>query len=228
MSPPSRWDATRAIILSVVLLLQMLDAVPLPELRERHLQNPVAQSELKRWTQFLQSTGVDITQDELAAFGLRVGGVAGAFRKSVLRPWSPFRRVTGTGQDWSLFSIPEPAAGRLVVEGHMADGTVTTFYRAPGGNGDALDTMLEYRRLRGVYDSASDRPQPRKIYRQFGRWLSARLMADHPDIMQVEVRLDRHQIRTPDQPLSPPDERRHARMYTRADLELEGLLEATP
>ena len=228
MSLPSRWDVTRAMIISIVLMLQLLDAVPLPELRERHLQNPVAQSELQRWTSTLQAAGVDITREELAAIGLQVGGVAGMFRKRVLRPWSPFRRITGTGQDWSLFSIPEPAAGRLVVEGHTSDGTTTLFYRAPGGRADALEAMLEYRRLRGVYDSASDRPQPRKIYQQFGRWLSAHLMAEHLDITQVEIRLDRHLIRTPSEPPSPPDVRRHARLYTRVALEREGLLEAAP
>lgn len=225
---PSRWDYVRAGILTLVIVLQLLDAIPLPELRPHHLTNPVARGELRRWTNTLNRAGVDISEQELTGLGLEVGGAARTFRRWVLQPWLPFRRVTGTGQSWSLFAIPEPAAGRLVVEGVDTDGHRTTFYRAPGGEGDHLESMLEYRRIRGVYDGASDRPTPRKVYAQFGKWLSAHLMAEHPDLQLVEIRLDLHRIRTPDEPPSPPDERRHARMYTRGELLRDGFLEAGP
>jgi hypothetical protein len=112
-----------------------------------------------------------------------------------------------------------------VVDAHTVAGEVTTVYRAPGGLGDELQAMLEYRRLRGVYDSASDRPKPRKVYRHFGRWLSAHLMEAHPEITMVEIRLDRHHIRTPDEAPAPPDTRRHAQTFTRAELEADGRLD---
>ena len=228
MKPFTRWDGVRATLIAALLMFQLLDAIPLPELRQHHLSNPVAQQEIRQWTQRLRSVGVDMTPDELADLGLRVGRAAGTYRKHVLRPWAPVRRFTGTGQDWSLFAVPEPASGRLVVDGHTAAGEVTAFYRAPGGRGDELEAMLEYHRLRGVYDSASDRPKPRKVYRHFGRWLSVHLMQTHPELTEVEIRLDRHLIRTPDEAPAPPDTRRHAQTFTRAELEADGRLEGAP
>lgn len=227
-SPPSRWDYARAGILTAVIALQLLDAIPLPDLRPHHLTNPVAWEELRRWTHTLNRAGVDISERELADLGLDVGGAARTFRRRVLQPWEPFRWVTGTGQNWSLFAIPESAVGRLVVEGVDTAGNRTTFYRAPGGESDHLEAMLEYRRVRGVYDGACDRPKPRKVYAQFGKWLSAHLMAEHPELQLVEVRLDLHRIRTPGEEPAPPDERRHARMYTRGELVRDGFLEGGP
>jgi hypothetical protein len=224
---PSRRDQLRAGLIAVVLLLQLLDAVPLPELRAKHLANPVAKAELKQWSEVLHAVGVTVTPTELGEIGLRMGSVAGTFRKTALRPWHPFRQLTGTGQSWGLFAYPEPATGRLVLDGRSAVGT-ETFYRAPGGKNDALESVLEYRRIRGVYDGASDRPQPRRIYRRFGVWVASRIMRVRPDITDVEVRLDLHPVRTPDQGRSVADKRRHARQYSRAALERDGLLEPRP
>jgi len=209
------------------LLLQLLDAVPLPELRAKHLANPVAQAELRQWSEVLRSAGVTVTPTELGEIGLQIGSAAGSFRKTALRPWHPFRQLTGTGQSWGLFAYPEPATGRLVLEGRTADG-IETIYRAPGGRYGALDSVLEYRRVRGVYDGASDRPQPRRIYRRFGVWVATRIMQSRPDIDQVEVRLDLHPVRTPDQGKPVADSRRHARQFSRVTLERDGLLEPLP
>ena len=210
-----------------MLLLQLLDAVPLPELRPEHLANPVAQAELRQWSELLGSVGLDVAPSELAEVGLELGGVAAGFRKLVLRPWHPFRKLTGTGQSWGLFAYPEPATGRLVIDGRSPTGTVT-YYRAPGGLDDDLEAVLEYRRMRGIYDDASDRPKPRKIYARFGRWVSARVMAAHPEVLKVEVRLDRHLVRTPDQGPPVDDTRRHAKRFSRFDLERDGLLGSGP
>jgi hypothetical protein len=222
-----RRDWARAFAITLVLVLQLLDAVPLPELREHHLANPVAQQELRRWSAVLTDAGVAVTPKELAEVGLQLGSVATTFREAVLKPWYPFRRLTGTGQSWGLFAYPEPATGRLVVEGTGPSGT-TEFYRAPGGNNDSLEHILEYRRVRGVYDDASDRPKPRKVYRRFGEWMAVRLMTENPELTVVQTRLDRHLIRTPDDGPPLPDTRRHAQSFTRKNLERDGLLEPRP
>jgi len=218
------WDWARAGLITVVLLLQFLDAIPLPELKPRHLANPVAQVELRQWSKVLGSVGVEATPSELAEVGLEVGGWAGTFRKKVLRPWHPFRKLTGTGQAWGLFAYPEPAAGRLVVAGQL-DGKDHTFYSAPGGLDDDLERVLEYRRVRGIYDDACDRPKPKRIYGRFAKWVSARVMTHHLELDKVEVRIDHHQIRTPDQGEPVVDQKRRIKRYTRTDLEQDGLLD---
>lgn len=227
-SPALRpWDWIRAGLITVVIILQLLDALPLPELKRHHLNNPVAKRELVRWSEVITGLGHAITPDELAVVGLELGGAAGSFRKLVLKPWHPFRRWTGTGQSWGLFAYPEPASGRLVVDGRGASG-VRTLYRAPGGEGDHLADILEYRRIRGVYDDASDRPRPRPIYRRFGEWVAVEVFETHPDIDYVEIRLDLHPIITPSEGEPQPDQRRHVRGFNRGELEEMGLLEASP
>jgi hypothetical protein len=214
-------------LIAVVLVTQLLDAIPLPELKPQHLQNPVARRELAQWSGALSTVGVELSPQRLAELGLTVGEGATAFRHTVLRPWHPLRRLTGTGQAWGLFAYPEPATGRLVVEAHTAQGT-EQLYRAPGDGDAALVEVLAYRRMRGIYDDASDRPTPRKIYHRFGQWVAAGVMTERPGVTAVEVRLDLHPVRTPDEGEPVPDTRRHARLYTRAMLEEAGLLEAVP
>jgi len=214
----SPWAWVRAVLITAVLVLQMLDAIPLPELRKHHLANPVAKEELVRWSSLLTDMGRPTTPAQLAEIGLDMGKMAGNFRKKVLKPWHPLRRLTGTGQSWGLFAYPEPATGRLVVDGIGPEGT-ETLYSAPGGKGDALETLLEYRRIRGIYDDGGDRPRPRRIYQRFSRFVAARVFEAHPELNAVEVRLDLHPLVPPGQGEPVPDSKRHARRILRADLE---------
>ena len=147
-----------------------------------------------------------------------LGSLAGTFRKKVLKPWYPLRRLTGTGQSWGLFAYPEPASGRLVVDGIGPEGT-RTLYRAPGGEGDSLEALLEYRRIRGIYDDGGDRPRPRPIYRRFTEFVAGRVFAMHPELTAVEIRLDLHPLIPPGEGEPVPDTPRHARQLQRADLE---------
>lgn len=211
------WAWARAGLVTLVLLLQILDAIPLPELRKHHLANPVAQEELVRWSELLTDLGRPTTPEQLAETGLDLGSLAGTFRKVVLKPWHPLRRMTGTGQSWGLFAYPEPASGRLVVDGIGPDGT-ETLYSAPGGKGDELETLLEYRRIRGIYDDAGDRPRPRRIYQRFAQFVAERVFADHPELTAVEIRLDLHPLIPPGQGEPVEDTRRHARIVLRSDV----------
>ena len=113
-------DHLRAAAIGLVLLAQALDATPLPELRESHLRNPVAWDEIERWSGLLTDAGLPTSPEELLQFGLGLGEGSRAFRKHLLRPWWPFRRLTGTGQSWGLFAYPDPYAGRLTVNGRAA------------------------------------------------------------------------------------------------------------
>lgn len=210
----SRWPVVRATLITVVLFLQLLDAIPLPELRPQHLKHPIAKAEVKRWSGLLSRAGVSVSEEELTAVGLSVGQASGHFRSAVLAPWRPFRTFTGTGQAWGLFAFPETAAGRLVIE-KLAGEERTVLFRAPDAMDPRLNDLLHYRRVRGIYDDAGDRPKPRVLYERFAAWLADEVMRAHPDATAVEIRLDRHLIVFPADGVSPPDERRHVRLFHR-------------
>ncbi len=217
--PPARaWPAIRAGLITVVLAAQVLDAVPLPELRPRHLQEPVARAEIARWTKLFNELGASVTEEEVTAHALAVGGVAGRFRAAFLKPWAPLRRWTGTGQSWGLFAYPYPDAGRLVVEGLSAERERVVLYQAPGEGEPWLVRRLEYRRVRGVYDDAGDRARPRAVYRSLARWVAREVFARHPELDTVEVRLDLVWATLPGAGEEPPQKRRHVRSFRRSEV----------
>ena len=207
----------RAALITLVLGGQLADAVPLPTLSKRDLRHPVAQQEVARWTQRLNDWGVEISRAELIDHGLAVGNSANGFRKAVLRPWYPLRRATGTGQSWGLFAFPEPHAGRLVVRGRALDGDWEALFSAPDGDG-RLGERLRFRRVRGIYDDAGDRPKPNALWRRFSRWVAGEVFAERPDLDEVEVRIDLIHVVPPGGGPADPVRVYHARLELRSEL----------
>jgi hypothetical protein len=220
-----RWPAIRAGLIALVLVVEWVDAVPLPELRPRDLVHPVAQAELDRWVSMLASVGIVRTRDEVAEVGLAVGEVAIGFRKGALAPFKPLKRITGTGQAWGLFAYPDPASGRLVIRGRGEGEEWELLAKLPGEGDPAQVRRLQYRRLRGVWDDAGDRPNPGKLHTRFVNWIASDMLTRRPDLDQIEVRIDLQTIVLPTAGIeAPPDERRHTRIRTRARLTQLGWL----
>jgi hypothetical protein len=218
------WPAIRALLISVVLLGQWIDALPLPELRENDLKHPLARDEVTRWTGVLNSLGLSLTEDEAIDGALAVGAAATRFRTIAMAPLRPIKRLTGTGQSWGLFAYPDPYAGRLVIEAREKGGEWRTLFSAPGASTDALSRKLRYRRVRGIYDDNGDRPTPGTLYNRFADWVAWEIFQADPAIDAVQVRLDLMRIIPPGEGEPVPDKRRHARMRVR-DLLTERLTE---
>jgi hypothetical protein len=68
---------------------------------------------------------------------------------------------------------------------------------------------LRYRRLRGVYDAGGFRTKPRKAYQRFARWIAREVLAEQPDVAEVEVRTLRTHTTLPGEPPDPSFEVRH-------------------
>ncbi len=223
------WPSLRALILTAVLLAQIADAIPLPELHEKDLRHPVAKAELKRWTRTLNGWGLPITEAELAARGLAVGNVATRARQAVLRPWRPFRTLTGTGQSWGLFAFPESHVGRLVIRARAADGDWEELFRAPeDGDGGLLSQRLHFRRVRGIYDDACDRPRPGPLWRRFSRWVAREVFEERPELDEVEVRIDLEHVVPPGRGEPDPPRVYHARLELRQERDAMPTLDDPP
>ena len=214
------WPTVRALLISVVLLGQWVDALPLPELRARDLQHPIAQDEVTRWTTLLNDLGMSLTEEEVIARALVVGEGATRFRKASMAPLRPIKRLTGTGQSWGLFAYPDPYAGRLVIEAREKKGEWQVLFSAPGSSGDELSRLMRYRRVRGIYDDNGDRPKPGSLYNRFVDWVAWDIFERQPKIDAVQVRLDLVRIIPPGTGAGEavPDKRRHARMRNRTSL----------
>lgn len=217
------WRHLRAGLITVVLVAQCADAVPMPALSEADLRHPVAKLELARWTARLNSWGQPITEQELAAWGLSVGQGARRLQRAMLRPWWPFRKITGTGQSWGLFAFPEPRAGRLDVRVRSAEGEWEDLFSAPFGSG-WMPQRLRYRRVRGLYDDAGDRPKTGSLWKRTTRWIAREVFEERPDIDEVEVKIVLIDVTLPGGRDPRPERVYHARMELRSEIEAHPLL----
>ena len=235
MSTPSRaWAVTRAALITVVIGVEWLDALPLPTLQKSHLRHPVAQAELERWTSVLNGAGIPISKEALTEHGLTVGAASVAFRRASMAPFRPIKSRTMTGQSWGLFAYPDPFAGQLIVEvddgscddvGELlpgegsagCDGEWRPLWAAPGQDRSLLSRQLRYRRVRGVYDDAGDLVTPRRIYSRFADWVARAVFAAEPAVDKVRLRIDLIEIRLPGE-AEPPPQRRHQKIRSREQL----------
>lgn len=209
------WPLVRALLVGIVLLYQVLDTIPLPDVTRRDLRRPIARAEITRWTGVAQSFGLAVAEEDTTEFALLLGGGAGRFRKTVLRPAWPFKRITGTGQAWGLFAYPDPFAGRLVISGRPEQGEWRELYRAPSEGESWLVDLVQYRRIRGIYDDNGDRPRPGGMHKALTRWLSREIFTRHPSLDEVEIRLDLVEVRLPGEGEEPLEAPRHARVERR-------------
>lgn len=210
------WPTVRGLLIALTIGVQWLDAMPLPEVKARDLRHPLAQEELEDWAAWLTEHGYPITKATLAEHCLTVGQGASTFRKAALRPWFPFRRLTGTGQAWGLFAYPSTHAGRLVIAGREGTQAWRDLYRSPDlMTGSPLAATFEYRRVRGVYDDSGDRPNPSNLYDRFTAWAARRAFDAFPSVDEVEVRLDMVRITLPGEGAPVADTRRQARTHLR-------------
>ena len=201
------WPTVRACIIGVVLLFCAVEALPLPTLKKRHMNRQIALDEADRWVSLLQSVGVDTDRKTLVNEVLSASRVTGAIRNRVIRPWLYFSRSFGLAQRWALFTFTDPNPGRLVITARKTDGKWYTLYRAPETDTTEWATMLQYRRVRGLWDDGGDRPYPGKLYDRWVTWLGARIFENHSEIDAIRVRFDRLTIQPPGSPRTQAAER---------------------
>ena len=105
-----------------------------------------------------------------------------------------------------------------------ADGGWVELFAAPEGEG-RLGDLLRYRRVRGVYDDAADRPKPGRLWIRFSRFVATEVFADLPEMDEVEVRIDLVHAVPPGQ--GEADETRvyHERLELRAEIDAHQTLD---
>ncbi|MBX3158471.1 MAG: hypothetical protein KF773_21055 [Deltaproteobacteria bacterium] len=109
-------------------------------------------------------------------------------QRGFLRPFAWITRDLRFTQRWALFQSASPSRFRMAVDGRDHAGAWRALYRAgdPSASEDA--ELLEYRRIRGAWN-----PTVRTMgqYPAFVDWLAARLLATHPDLVAIRVRMER-------------------------------------
>lgn len=109
-------------------------------------------------------------------------------QRELLRPFAWIRRGVRFSQRWALFAGASANRFRLEVKGWRPDGTWELLYRAGDPEHRAYADELEDERVRGAW-APYDREQER--YRDYARWLSRRVLADHPEYALVRLWFER-------------------------------------
>jgi len=193
------WPSIRAGLITLVLFFCLVEAAPLPMLKKHHLNRQVAQDETDRWVGILGEVGIDVDRETLIRQVMRVGRKSKKLQKKVTRPWRKLSLQLGLGQNWGLFTFTDPYPGRMVIEVRRADADWSELYKAPHDDGSQLVDLLHYRRMRGLWDDAGDRPYPGKLYKQWVTWLGGRVFEMYPDVDVMRLRFDRVNVQPPTQ-----------------------------
>jgi len=191
------WPSIRAVLITLVLFFCVVEAAPLPTLKKRHLNRQIAQDETDRWVSILGAFGVEVPREVLIQKVLKASRKSGKLQKRLIRPWRKFERPLGLSQRWGLFTFTDSYPGRLVIEARRGDDGWSELYRAPHDDGSVLVDLLHYRRVRGIWDDAGDRPYPGKLYNRWVTWLGGRIFELYPQVDAIRLRFDRVDIQPP-------------------------------
>ena len=211
MSRPEVRAGVRAALITVVLLVHALAAAPVPHVVTRDdLQNPVTREEIRRWAERLTALGYPIAPPALSERVSSVSGVIGGFHRSLLKPFRPLFRWTGTGQGWALFANPDIYPSRLEIRVRRGTADLVPIYLRLDSEHDQARDLLSYRRVRGVYDAGGNGKRPRAPYRRFAEWIGRRVLDADPSVTEVEVRMLRTHTTLRGEPPDDTVEPRHA------------------
>ncbi|HEY6879079.1 MAG TPA: hypothetical protein VI299_13730, partial [Polyangiales bacterium] len=179
---PGKLAALRAVVLTAVLLLSVLQAMSGKALKASELM-PVERA---------LGTGV--------SSAIREGSRAWVHTRKVLI--SPFVRLfdeLGMGQRWRLFTVRGRFTYRIQVEAMGVDQRWRLLYRAHDVDALGLSPELTYRRLRGIFDP-HNKDDANAQYDAFVKWLSKRVLDAHPEFVGLRVSMERLKLNSPEAP----------------------------
>jgi len=199
---PSRRAYLRATLIALVIAINMFQGLPMPRIARHHLERPVGQRELARWTKTLQDLGSDITENELKEEALAFSHELHVWHGNAMRPFAWFFDALQIRQNWSLFPVADPYPWKMHLEGRA---TATTewelLYTPLDPEHDFLDDTLEFRRIRAVWNPGT--AGPRFDYPRFVDWVARQTFERRSDLDFVRVRFLRYHVPVPGEDRDP-------------------------
>ena len=176
------------------------------------------QEELRQWRELVNAFGVEISQDEFNEVLIDVSGKLVAPNKWIKGKLRPVLTATGTGQGWGLFVSPDTYPHRLIVEGRRdGEREFSLIYQRLNPEHNWWDERFRYRRLRGIYDGATSRPN--RVYTNFCRWVAESAFTEHPGFEVVRVGFIRTHSVVPGRDRDTRNPRRLLRTFKREDFQ---------
>ena len=211
----------RAVVILVVIVVNLLYAVPFPKMKEKDLEDPEwMNSDMELISELLGKVGIERSRaevtDQVRSLAWDTRGVITTMRK----PIQPVFRLTKTTQQWGLFASVTERPDRLFIEVDRGDEEWERIYQHLDPEMDWRQGLFRFRRVRGIWDSVSGK-QPKGTYIRLSKWVARQIMLEDPTVERVRFGLERIFL-TP--PFEQPDnrvKRRGEQIHTR-----EGLFES--
>ena len=161
------WPTVRAFLIAIAIGVGLVDGAPIPTPRVMEHLPPILRDVSTR-LQDLQTT--------------------------LLVPFRPIKDLFDVSQRWSVFSTTGGVRYRMCVEARAhAEPTWTLLYRAQDSEYAFLGDMLEYRRVRNVYNPSRS-IGAKSTYPAFVSWLAREIFEREPRFEEVRVGMERGQI----------------------------------
>ena len=133
-----------------------------------------------------------------------------AAQRFVLRPVAWITPTVRISQRWALYQAPNRDRYRLWIEGRDMRGRWQLLFRGGDPEHQQYAEQIDYTRPRGTWAPATNPPGQ---YALLARWMTWRILDEHPDWVASRVRLEK--VRITDDALVPTGEFVHVHMRTR-------------
>jgi hypothetical protein len=153
-----RWPQIRAALIAITIAFGLIDGLPLPP---------------PKYTPEWEAGFVDTLRH---------------IQHTLLWPVRRLNPLLRIDQRWALYQAPGMTPWRMWIEGRARSGQWVIVYRARDSEHAEDADILEYGRIRGVWDVTGDLPPQ---FGAFADWVTARVLDRHPELTGVRVRMEK-------------------------------------
>jgi hypothetical protein len=184
------WPYLRAALITLTMLSQCVSALPKRPLDAAQLARPEARRNM-RWLAVALRPFGERGPAELERWVIELSRGQVALRSRLLDPIAPLIHATAVRQQWHLFLTVKEQVYRLRIDAQSAQtqaGAWRTVYRTNQTDLLGMAEVLDYRRLRGVYNPT--RAGAHAQYPAFVDWLMQRVWSEHPELGALRVGME--------------------------------------
>jgi hypothetical protein len=189
----------RALLISLVLLVECVGATPAEPFDEERLQRAEGVRAVTWVGRVMALAGAGRDEAGVRAFMIDATRQLVRLRNAALDPFQPFFHYTATHQQWGLFITPKRECFRMWVEARSDAGQWQLLYSVLERDDPDL-ALLRYRRLRAMYNPRL-KHGPSGQYPGLVSWIAQRLFDRNPEYREVRVRMERILIGQPGEPI---------------------------
>jgi hypothetical protein len=211
----TKWDHLRGVVIALVLVAHGVYALPLPPaLTEKRVSEPSFQEDIDIWMRLVHALHVPLDRQQVERIALDGSRALHTLHTTLKAPFAPVMSLVGANQSWALFASTSTKTDRLEVSIQRgADAEWEVLLRRLDPCCTWRESMLEYRRIRGVWDGQRDVARPG--YKGLAKWLAACMFDEFPDATAVRVRLVREHVPLPGEPVDHEVSFKHERVHRR-------------